>query len=617
MDAIKLVIWDLDETFWGGTLSEGGIEYRPANHEMVIELSRRGVVNSICSKNDLETVRRVLVEKDLWDYFVFPKIDWAPKGEKIARMIDEMALRAPNVLFIDDNPQNLEEAKFYNPGLQTATPEVLDTLLEQAAVKGKDDRALSRLKQYQLLQKKVDDRQQFTSNNEDFLRQCEIRVEVRHDCQVVFDRLLEMISRTNQLNFTKARLDAEQLRQLLADQDCQCGYVQVRDRYGDYGIAGFYALRDQVLEHFLFSCRVLNMGVERWLYQRLGRPRLTIVGEVSDDPTLLPTPGWIQVSHATGADVNGATPAGSAAVGRELPRILLKGGCDLEQVLFFLGRQNGRVQGEFNYVTAERAPVHVEHTEILRRCRDDIPARFADVYGRLLFLDEKAYRTGMFDAQHDVIVYSTLMDMSAGLYRYRDSDWVVPYGDFQLNITDEANWQRVLERNETFTRDFLAWFREHFAFEGCLSPQAFADNLDWLCRTIPASKQLILLNGAEIPLEHAYEHGRQAHHRQCNAIIEQVVAAHAHVDLCDVRKFATSAQDVSNNIRHYRRGIYLDIAGELREIIARRWSLKTNPLLDLVRDWLAYVKVVGRSAAWVGVKRLRWLSPRRLTNRAR
>jgi hypothetical protein len=209
------------------------------------------------------------------------------------------------------------------------------------------------------------------------------------------------------------------------------------------------------------------------------------------------------------------------------------------------------------------------------------------------------------------------MDMSAGLYRLRDTDWVVPYGDFQLDITDEKNWDRVLERNETFTRDFLAWFREHFAFEGCLSPQAFTENLDWLCRQIPTSKQLILLNGAEIPLAHAYEHGRDAHHRRLNALIEQVVAAHAHVDLCDVRKFARSEQDVSNNIRHYRRGIYLDIAGELREIISRRWSLKTNPMLELVRGSLAYVKVVGRSAAWAAVKRLRWLSPRRLTNRTR
>ena len=42
---VRLVIWDLDETFWKGTLSEGGIEeYVQANHDLVVALARRGIV---------------------------------------------------------------------------------------------------------------------------------------------------------------------------------------------------------------------------------------------------------------------------------------------------------------------------------------------------------------------------------------------------------------------------------------------------------------------------------------------------------------------------------------------------------------------------------------------
>src|SRR5262249_22321881 len=128
MESVKLVIWDLDETFWGGTLSEGGIEYRPANHEIVLELSRRGVVNSISSKNDLAAARQALESRGIWEYFVFSKIAWKPKGEMIAQTVEEMGLRAVNVLFIDDNPQNLEEARYYNPGIRTAGPAVLAEL---------------------------------------------------------------------------------------------------------------------------------------------------------------------------------------------------------------------------------------------------------------------------------------------------------------------------------------------------------------------------------------------------------------------------------------------------------------------------------------------------------
>ena len=51
MEKIKVVIWDLDETFWEGTLSEGEVVYSQRNHDVVIKLASRGIVSSICSKN--------------------------------------------------------------------------------------------------------------------------------------------------------------------------------------------------------------------------------------------------------------------------------------------------------------------------------------------------------------------------------------------------------------------------------------------------------------------------------------------------------------------------------------------------------------------------------------
>ncbi len=53
MNPIKIVIWDLDETFWKGTLSEGAIDAVPLNSKTVQELSSRGIINSIASKNSI------------------------------------------------------------------------------------------------------------------------------------------------------------------------------------------------------------------------------------------------------------------------------------------------------------------------------------------------------------------------------------------------------------------------------------------------------------------------------------------------------------------------------------------------------------------------------------
>ena len=78
MEKIKLVIWDLDETFWKGTLSEGEVEIVKKHVEIVKELARRGIISSISSKNDFEPAKAELEKVGVWDYFIFPLINWNP-----------------------------------------------------------------------------------------------------------------------------------------------------------------------------------------------------------------------------------------------------------------------------------------------------------------------------------------------------------------------------------------------------------------------------------------------------------------------------------------------------------------------------------------------------------
>ena len=79
-----------------------------------------------------------------------------------------------------------------------------------------------------------------------------------------------------------------ELRALLSAYSVQAGIIKVRDNYGDYGYCGLYVMHSGAagtrLAHFCFSCRILNMGVETWLYQHLGRPAMKIAGEVLSNP---------------------------------------------------------------------------------------------------------------------------------------------------------------------------------------------------------------------------------------------------------------------------------------------------------------------------------------------
>lgn len=84
---VKLVIWDLDETFWKGTLAEEGIEPFAEHGELVRTLAGRGIVSSICSKNDFDVAREQLQRLNVWEYFVFPVIQWSAKGPAIRELI--------------------------------------------------------------------------------------------------------------------------------------------------------------------------------------------------------------------------------------------------------------------------------------------------------------------------------------------------------------------------------------------------------------------------------------------------------------------------------------------------------------------------------------------------
>lgn len=96
---IKLIVWDLDDTFWKGTLSEGPVEPLNESINVVSESTDCGVVNAICSKNTFVDAEETLKKMGVWDSFVFKSIDWSPKGERLAAFIKDLGLRPVNVFF--------------------------------------------------------------------------------------------------------------------------------------------------------------------------------------------------------------------------------------------------------------------------------------------------------------------------------------------------------------------------------------------------------------------------------------------------------------------------------------------------------------------------------------
>jgi len=332
---VKMVIWDLDDTFWDGTLAEGGITFIERNATLVKELAGRGIISSIVSKNAYEAAKKILEQEGIWEYFVFPSISYDPKGKRVAEIIENAAFRPENVLLIDDNRVNLEEARYFNNGIMLAHPgELLPIMLDHPRLAGKPDPQLKRLKQYQLLQRKFIDQQSANLSNEDFLRASKIEIQFDYDVDANLDRIVDLINRANQLNYTKKRLrtaeEIEAFRLGLNEYGMSAACISCSDRYGNYGIIGFYALKtgtsQKSLHHFVFSCRTMNMGIEQFVFEHLGRPEITIAPDVAyglDSHTMI---DWVRISESI--DQN-KTPV------RDDLKLLLVGGCELLQLSSF------------------------------------------------------------------------------------------------------------------------------------------------------------------------------------------------------------------------------------------------------------------------------------------
>ena len=149
---IKLVIWDLDDTIWAGTLAENDIvKLYPHVKQAIEKLNDRGIINAICSKNDYNIAKAKLQSFGLWDQFVFPSIDFTSKGLRVANLIADMQLCTANVLFVDDDDSEIKEVKYYNREINVLHSTYTFNMLENSFLKGNSDHGLNRLEQYKQL----------------------------------------------------------------------------------------------------------------------------------------------------------------------------------------------------------------------------------------------------------------------------------------------------------------------------------------------------------------------------------------------------------------------------------------------------------------------------------
>ena len=212
-DGIRLVVWDLDETFWDGTLDEdeaGSLPRLVPEHVAIVRaLAQRGIASTVCSRNDPDMARRVLEHLGVWDLFVLATISWTePKGDAVRRTLSALSVAPNQALFVDDNATCRAEARACSRGLLTMHPKLWRGA--QPLQWGRDDggRRVQQLRAVVRRKACAHAADRTTDGRRAFLRSCGVHVRLAQVASlddVRWDRLLELVQRTNRLNWTKRR----------------------------------------------------------------------------------------------------------------------------------------------------------------------------------------------------------------------------------------------------------------------------------------------------------------------------------------------------------------------------------------------------------------------------
>ncbi|HYQ71054.1 MAG TPA: HAD-IIIC family phosphatase [Gammaproteobacteria bacterium] len=265
---VKVVAWDLDNTLWNGILIEDGLanlQIREDAVETVKQFDKRGILNTIVSKNNHDDAAAALEYFGIGKYFLHPNIGWGRKGVYISDIPRQFNVGADTVAFIDDSPFERDEAMSLNSQLRVYDATDCAHLLQspefnppRTAESGK------RREYYQTQALRANSRDSFGGDYLSFLRDCRIVLSLYSPTAENLDRIQELVQRTNQLNFSGNRYQREQIMEILADSRYVAYCMDCEDRYGQYGTIGFAVIdvqRNKLMDMML-SCRVQAKRVE-------------------------------------------------------------------------------------------------------------------------------------------------------------------------------------------------------------------------------------------------------------------------------------------------------------------------------------------------------------------
>ncbi len=265
---IKCVVWDLDNTIWDGILIEDKeVKLKQEAVEVIKELDRRGILQSISSKNNFDDAKAKLEELGLWEYFIYPKINWNSKSDAVGEIAKNINIGIDTLAFVDDQPFEREEVAFGHPEVLCIDGADISKIpeMERMVPTFITSDSANRRKMYQTDIVRNEVEQDFTGTKEEFLKTLDMKLTLRHAQVSDIQRMEELTVRTHQLNSTGYIYSYDDLTRLMKSDEYELIVAGLDDKYGTYGMIGMALIKKEEkvweLELLLMSCRVVSKGV--------------------------------------------------------------------------------------------------------------------------------------------------------------------------------------------------------------------------------------------------------------------------------------------------------------------------------------------------------------------
>lgn len=222
-----------------------------------------------------------------------------------------------------------------------------------------------------------------------------------------------------------------------------------------------------------------------------------------------------------------------------------------------------------------------------------------------IFNDEKMFRTAIFDNDVKLIFISSLQEFHFGLYRHKQRNITIAFGEWNHPLTDPEEWDgyvngTVWTSSNNFTRTFLEEFSKNWEFIGRKPYDEYIKELQRFLTLISPLAHVCIFLGSEIPFTGAATEAwkdRHLVHKEINNRLRAFAQSQPRVHLIDYTELISSQKDYTDSIDHLQRYVHYKAAQRANDVIFKvlgssvKQSSKLKVMVNNLHDVITKIHV--------------------------